>query len=54
MIPAVLALLLLLLAGAAAQAPNTTQGGAPCATDWDCSLGGTCTDRDNNRAIGHT
>jgi hypothetical protein len=35
-------LALLLLARSAAQAPDVPHGGGACATDWDCSLGGTC------------
>lgn len=36
------ALVALVLAAAAAQDPNTPHGGGACATDEDCSLGGTC------------
>lgn len=38
-----LSVLAAVLAVAAAQYPDTPQGGANCTTDWECSLGGVCT-----------
>lgn len=34
--------LLLVLANAQLEAPGYPHGGGPCATEWDCSLGGVC------------
>jgi hypothetical protein len=39
-----LALLALAALRCAAQAPDVPHGGGACETDWDCSLGGTCTE----------
>jgi hypothetical protein len=38
-------LLCILLRAAWAQAPDVPHGGGACATDWDCSLGGTCSEQ---------